>query len=194
MRADAQAKREIIAQAAKELILREGIDISFRQIAAEASVGVATVHRHFPTKFELLKAVMPKILGDASAILMKNEVRWESDPRAAWREAVIQLAEMAAVLLKDSIIVALAEDPEAVAIRTILLDDLQDLLASLLKKATMHGYVSEELTPLQFHLGLGSVSRPLPEKVTEMVPGYSSWAVENFMAGLEATAKKNLGE
>ena len=57
LRADARRNRELIIAAAEELFLRDGANASLEEIARRAGVGSATLHRHFPTRKNLLETV-----------------------------------------------------------------------------------------------------------------------------------------
>ncbi|MER2107482.1 MAG: TetR/AcrR family transcriptional regulator [Solibacillus sp.] len=51
-------RRDIIVQAAKELILQRGIhDVQLQDVAQEAGIGIATLYRYFPNKEQLVLAV-----------------------------------------------------------------------------------------------------------------------------------------
>ncbi|MBL7255444.1 TetR/AcrR family transcriptional regulator [Paractinoplanes lichenicola] len=56
-RADATRNAAVLLTAARDLVEREGSDISLDQVARLAGVGNATLYRHFPTREDLLAAV-----------------------------------------------------------------------------------------------------------------------------------------
>lgn len=56
-RADARRNQERILQAAATAIAHQGATASLEEIARQAGVGSATLHRHFPTRQSLLEAV-----------------------------------------------------------------------------------------------------------------------------------------
>ena len=58
LRRDAQANRERILEAARAVFAEEGIDASVEQIAQRAGVGMGTLYRRFPTKHDLVEAVI----------------------------------------------------------------------------------------------------------------------------------------
>ncbi|MDP4333607.1 helix-turn-helix domain-containing protein [Curtobacterium sp. A7_M15] len=58
MRADARRNRDAILAAAREVFDRDGILASIDGIATRAGVGNATLYRNFPTRDDLLAAVM----------------------------------------------------------------------------------------------------------------------------------------
>jgi AcrR family transcriptional regulator len=56
-RADKQRNRELLVAAATRIVDRDGASASLEEIAREAGVGSATLHRHFGSRRELLSAV-----------------------------------------------------------------------------------------------------------------------------------------
>ncbi|XVQ86695.1 TetR/AcrR family transcriptional regulator [Microbispora siamensis] len=56
-RADASRNAALLLAAARELIDSSGPDVALDEVARRAGVGNATLHRHFPTRAELLVAV-----------------------------------------------------------------------------------------------------------------------------------------
>jgi AcrR family transcriptional regulator len=57
-RVDAQRNRARLVAAARVLLARDGVEFSVREVAREAGVGVATLYRHFPTRDDLVDAVL----------------------------------------------------------------------------------------------------------------------------------------
>lgn len=75
LRADARRNRDAILRAARETFEIEGVLASLDGIALRAGVGNATLYRNFPTREELLAAVMESDLAEALAeaeTLMRN--------------------------------------------------------------------------------------------------------------------------
>jgi AcrR family transcriptional regulator len=58
MRADARRKYDRILEVAKDVWFKQGIDASLNEVARRAEVGPGTLYRHFPTREDLLDAVM----------------------------------------------------------------------------------------------------------------------------------------
>lgn len=189
MRADAVAKREAIILAAKNLIFKDGVDLSFRLIATEAGVGVATVHRHFPEIIDLLVEVIPLVLADIQNIIDSYDSMWETDPEKAWHSICHTLSDMEAILLNDSFYLNVVASLKAESIRDMLFSNLRPIMTGLLDNAIKHGFVAPGLSPVRFHFGLVAASRPLPAQVETIEPGFSKWAVDNYLAGLKSAVK-----
>lgn len=64
LRADAQRNLVRILDAAREVFAEEGIEATVAEVAERAGVGTATIFRRFPTKDDLLAAVVAQRLED----------------------------------------------------------------------------------------------------------------------------------
>jgi AcrR family transcriptional regulator len=58
LRADARRNREAVIAAARKLFRDQGLEAQMPDVAKAAKVGVGTVYRHFPTKDELVAALV----------------------------------------------------------------------------------------------------------------------------------------
>jgi len=58
LRSDARRNRQAVIAAAKKLFADQGLDAQMPDVARAAKVGVGTVYRHFPTKDELIAALV----------------------------------------------------------------------------------------------------------------------------------------
>src|SRR3546814_16151001 len=111
MRADALRNQTRILDAAREQITEHGAEASMDQIARAAGVAVGTLYRHYPTKTDLVRAIlseyaegllvqaenaarsvsapgeaMARIAGLLSAFLATASVNQAKIGRASWRE------------------------------------------------------------------------------------------------------------
>jgi AcrR family transcriptional regulator len=66
LRADARRNRERILAAAEAVFAARGAAASTEEVAAEAGVAIGTVFRHFPTKQDLLGAILKDQLAELS--------------------------------------------------------------------------------------------------------------------------------
>jgi len=95
LRADAQRNRDAVLEAARKLFAEHGNDAQMDDIASKAKVGVGTVYRHFPTKDDLLLALIEKrfeALTERAAAAVA-EAR-EGEPWTAFRDYILWSAEL----------------------------------------------------------------------------------------------------
>lgn len=87
MRADARDNRERILAAANEVFGAGGETASTEEVAKRAGVGIATVFRHFPTKQDLLYAVLTERLAALRdrARELSTDADTDTDAGAAFR-------------------------------------------------------------------------------------------------------------
>jgi AcrR family transcriptional regulator len=67
LRADARRNREELLDVARQVIREQGVDASLRDIARRADVGIATLYRHFPTREDLIAAIVSDGIGQLNA-------------------------------------------------------------------------------------------------------------------------------
>jgi AcrR family transcriptional regulator len=82
LRAEASRNRERIIDAAHTVFRAGGHEVPMDRIAAEAGVGVATVYRRFPTREDLVRAVLVQRLTTAMTPALER-ARQNPDPRQA---------------------------------------------------------------------------------------------------------------
>jgi AcrR family transcriptional regulator len=86
---DQAAKRERLLCAALEVFAAEGLGASMPTIAAAAGAGVASIYRQFPSKHELLAALVARRLeqiADEAAFATATEGnRWEALTTMLWK-------------------------------------------------------------------------------------------------------------
>lgn len=58
MRADAKINYDRLLAVTQEAVAEHGADLSLRDVARRAEVGLGTLYRHFPTREDLLEAVL----------------------------------------------------------------------------------------------------------------------------------------
>jgi AcrR family transcriptional regulator len=65
-RADARANRLRLIEAAHEVLRERGLDAEMKEIAERAGVGIGTIYRNFPTKDDLLAAIVAGMVAHMS--------------------------------------------------------------------------------------------------------------------------------
>ncbi|GAA2062604.1 TetR/AcrR family transcriptional regulator [Catenulispora yoronensis] len=92
MRADALRNRERLVEVAQSAFATNGIDTSLEEIARQAGVGIGTLYRRFPTREDLIAAVLAeRYLKLAEVALVLAEER--EDPDSAFTEWLALLVE-----------------------------------------------------------------------------------------------------
>lgn len=198
MRQDAVMNSDAIVEAARKLLIEQGAGVSMRAIAREAGVGVATASRHFPSRIELLGAVSARVAADIDRITEAAVAQFDDDPDGAWHEAVHAIAELSVAALAQALFSDLSTSlgSEAKKIDGIIekrMTELRQSYTRLLDKAKAAGLCPEGVAPIDFHLGLAVVSRPLPNSaaVEQYFPGVQEKLVDLMLTGLAAQAKGN---
>ncbi|MFE3255772.1 TetR/AcrR family transcriptional regulator [Nocardia sp. NPDC059091] len=58
LRADARRNRARVLEVAESVFAAQGVEVPIEEVARTAGVGVGTVYRHFPTKNDLVEAIV----------------------------------------------------------------------------------------------------------------------------------------
>jgi AcrR family transcriptional regulator len=94
MRADARRNRERVLQAAEGVFAEYGPQASTEAVAQRAGVAIGTVFRHFPTKADLLRALMKRLLQQVT--YEASVLAERGDPTTALLEFFTDLVERTA--------------------------------------------------------------------------------------------------
>ncbi|WP_329139747.1 TetR/AcrR family transcriptional regulator [Streptomyces sp. NBC_01476] len=90
-RTDAERNRTHLVAVARDAFAADGLDLPVREIARRAGVAVATVYRHFPSRQDLLSAVLAEQARRCGAEM--RAALADPDPRRALRGTIIRFAE-----------------------------------------------------------------------------------------------------
>ena len=156
LRADARRNRARVLQAAAEACASEVPAVPLDEIARRAGVGAGTVYRHFPTKEELLAAVliarMETMLAEVRAALA------EPDPGRAFYAFFVTMT----VDAQDKMDLAEALTSHGIDIRAATGDIaglLKGALAELLRRAQDAGAVRADVNVDDLHaLVIGAIA------------------------------------
>ncbi|WP_328319376.1 TetR/AcrR family transcriptional regulator [Streptomyces sp. NBC_00388] len=112
MRADARKNRDHLLSVAGTALAEQGVDVSLRDIARRADVGLATLLRHFPTREALLDALLRTSFDELTA--EAGELEGSNSPKDAlvtWvRDCVAWTTEYRGVTV---LMAAAIEEPES---------------------------------------------------------------------------------
>ncbi len=131
LRADAARNRTLVLAAAERLFAARGVDVSMQEVADEAGVGVGTVFRRFPTKDDLVVAVLREGIERIAALVADAVERAADEPWQAFADCFQQVTELHARHrgLMESIGSLHAVHHELDDVRMRLLADLRELVA-----------------------------------------------------------------
>ncbi|WP_256861048.1 TetR/AcrR family transcriptional regulator [Streptomyces tsukubensis] len=79
-RVDAELNRLRIIAVARAAFAGEGLDLPMREIARRAGLGIATVHRHFPARSDLVTAALAELVAEC-----RGDMRASLDEPDPWR-------------------------------------------------------------------------------------------------------------
>jgi AcrR family transcriptional regulator len=157
LRADAQRNLERVLDAATEVFAASGPDASVDEIARLAGVGHATVFRRFPTKDDLMLAVIARRVGEIRAI-MEEELA-APDPAEAFYRFIWRLAElhMGAPGLHECVQHCVGNEKPGAA-------ELDALAERLIRRTQKAGGLRSDLRPADVKTLVQSVLHSAPAK------------------------------
>lgn len=161
LRADARRNRDAILRAAREVFEADGIFAPIDGIATAAGIGNATLYRNFPTRDDLLAAVVEDSVREVieSSVAMERELAAD----AALKEWLYQLAWQLRIWHDLPSCIAGAIDDPSSPVRTVN-ERLIERTAAFLARAREAGSASD---------GVGA------DELFELVTALS-WAVDRF--------------
>lgn len=156
-RKDAQLNRERVLEAAVELVRRDGEKVPMAQIAERAGVGVGTVYRHFPTREDLLGALVHRSFG----LALRNARAAAAHPGSAL-EGIRQFF-LATLRDRDRFVLPLHGGPSVFTPETRAIQvEVRVVLRDLIQRGQASGELRADLTPEDLILAASLLSRPLP--------------------------------
>ncbi|NOJ97269.1 TetR/AcrR family transcriptional regulator [Corallococcus sp. CA049B] len=183
VRADARRNRARILDAAEAVFAEQGASASTEAVAAHAGVAIGTVFRHFPTKPELLQAVVMHLM---------ERLITEVDAMVDNQDAVTALFEFCARVMAISarnraVFARLAETGVRVRVGDALAR-LRPGIDLLLERAQKAGTVREDLRPTELIALLAAICQ---EALTdEWSASFRQRALTLLFEGMRPTAKR----
>lgn len=156
-RADAVRNREQILRATVDLMLEQGPAVPLEMIARRASVGIATLYRHFPDRMVLLRQVALDVLTQ-SAIAAKAALQEEPDAFTALARYLHDAIDLRIGVVMPMLAERVLMDDELMAAR----DASQAALAAVVRAAHDEGSLRADVGSGDIGLLMIRMTPPLP--------------------------------
>ncbi|NJP69121.1 TetR/AcrR family transcriptional regulator [Streptomyces spiramenti] len=157
LRADAARNRDRIVAAAREVFAAEGQKAPLDEIARSAGVGNATLYRHFPTRRDLVVAVVRDV-SERAADRAEEALAAGVDPFEALRGLFL-----AGVEEKVGVMCTMLGTADGDPGRRAAGDRLTQVVERLVLRARSTGTLRADVTAGDVLLAIGRLTRPLPD-------------------------------
>ncbi len=183
LRSDARRNRERLVSSAGELFAAEGLDVSVEEITRHAGLGMGTLYRHFPTKEDLIDAV----LEDAFAGLL-DAAKEAAEAEDAWAGLTSFLERALAEHvgnrgLKDVIAMRAHGRGRVAALR----ERIRPVLRRLIERAQEQGSLRADFAPEDLPLVFWTADRVI-EATAGVSPDFWRRYLALLLDGLRAEA------
>ncbi|MFF7602498.1 TetR/AcrR family transcriptional regulator [Streptomyces mirabilis] len=178
-RTDAVRNRRLLLTAASEAFAEQGTDVSIAEIAQRAGVGKGTVFRHFPTKEDLIAAIMGEIIENLVSSVSK--LSDAQDPAAALLDFMTSGIEL---LARDRGLCEVVGRP-SLQQPTVQagINRLCDAVETLTDRARRQGAVRQDITGQDIVLllaGVRQTAAPLAETQPQLWRRYLALAFDGI--------------
>jgi AcrR family transcriptional regulator len=184
LRSDARRNRERLVASARELFAAHGVDVPVEDITHHAGLGIGTLYRHFPTKEELLDAVLEDAFAElvaAAEEAVAAEDAWAGFTGFLERALAARAANRG---LKDVLAAARgqgAQRAEAMRAR------MRPLLRRLIQRAQEQGTLRADFAPEDLTLVFWTADRVI-DRTAAVAPDYWRRYLGLLLDGLRADA------
>ncbi|MFJ7750461.1 TetR/AcrR family transcriptional regulator [Arthrobacter sp. NPDC097144] len=185
MRADAARRREAIISHARHIFAQRGGDVALEAVAAASGVGIATLYRNFPSRDDLVRAVVQDTVEGILDAAREAQAGLGTGAAASWERLLSQLMSMELGALTDGLALQAgsASDLEATPLAQVqrpAVEALDEVLAALKAK----GAVRQSLTALEVIVAVSTITRPqvaairnaAPEVQAQLAQAYLLWS------------------
>lgn len=161
-RRDAARNREKLLEAAALAFRKDGLGASVNVIAADAGLNVATLYRHFPTKDDLVAALLDEMLA----------------PLARARDVALESEDVLAVFLHEAarqqrehhgLVDALRRDPAVAGALSRLREPAVEIVAPIVERAHAAGLLRPDFDAFDLLLALRMVAAALTDRHVDVV-------------------------
>jgi len=187
LRADAQRNLERILEAARAVFAEEGLEASVADVAQRAGVGTATIFRRFPTKDDLVAAMLER--GLESVVARAQSAAEADDPAVALAEFFSGVVE---TFIEDRCFCEasgsdLFERPRMQE----LVGELMAAMDQLLRRAKAAGAIRHDIVTEDIGFLINAVGHA-GLRLEQTAPGAWRRYVEIVLAGLAPQGRRKL--
>ena len=154
-RADAQRNKQTLLEAAADLFVSSGVEVSVRDIAAKAGVGTGTIYRHFPTRADLIIAVyryQVEACAEAGGALLIGS----ASPYAALEQWIDLFVDF--LTTKHGLAAVMQSDKTGFeTLHRYFLERLVPVCSKLLEAATRSGQIHRDIAAIELMRGVGNL-------------------------------------
>jgi AcrR family transcriptional regulator len=151
LRADAERNRGLVLEAARAVFAEHGLEAGVAEVAERAGVGVATIFRRFPTKDDLLAALLESRVREITELARKAETLREFMVDAA----AVHMADRGFCDCVDSEVFARPAIQQG-------REEVRTIVGKLLRRAQRDGEVRKDVTVDDLPVILLGVARSAP--------------------------------
>jgi AcrR family transcriptional regulator len=183
LRRDARRNRERLVASARELFAGAGVDVPVEEITRHAGVGMGTLYRHFPTKEDLIDAVLEDAFGElagAAEQAAADDDAWGGFTSFLERALALHAANRG---LKDVLATRAQGRERAAAMRARIRGPLRRLIERAQEQGTLRQDFTAADLPLVFWTGFRVI-----EATEAVAPGYWRRYLGLLLDGLRAGA------
>jgi AcrR family transcriptional regulator len=183
LRSDARRNRERLVASARELFMRDGVDVPVEEIVHRAGLGMGTLYRHFPAKEDLVDAVLEDAF--AELVVLAEEAAAADDAWAGLTRFLEQaLARHAANRgLRDLVATTDHGRQRAQAMR----ERIRPLVARMVERSQAQGALRADVAPEDVPLVFWTTDRVI-ERTTAVAPDCWRRFLAILLDGLRAPA------
>ena len=171
MRADAKRNRDLIVESAREVFREQGYNASLDLVAKRAGVGAGTLYRHFPSREDLVNAVM-QVWVDRVEEATEKVLAFEGPPRELLDQWLLTYAELITLHKGGAakITAAMVQPDSPIAPKCKVLRDATSRVTDRLHE---EGVLREDITPedvCRLVGGVATVADGAEQPVSEIEP------------------------
>jgi AcrR family transcriptional regulator len=189
LRSDARRNRERLVVSARELFASVGVDVPVEEIVRHAGLGMGTLYRHFPTKEDLVDAVLEEAFGEIVGFAEEAaaaEDGWEGLVGFFERTLALHAVNRG---LKDALATSDRGRKRAEAMRA----RIRAQLRRTIERAQEQGSLRRDFTVEDLPFVIWTAGRVI-EKTGTVAPGYWRRYLGFVLDGLRADAATPLPE